>query len=382
MELNKEEIRLLIIEKIAGSIEPADDLIIEQLINDDQGVYEMWMTISEEVREAKSLGFSINVDEQQQWNRLEPLLENPPASRIRVLARRILAAASMLAVVATGFWWLLSGKSSADASSASSLTAIKIKLPTLELPDHKVVELPTNKYKKIEIGDAVFEVDGRTLRYTTAAGNQQNWTLLIPPGYDYKIRLSDGTEVWLNAATSLKFPASFNDSTREISIEGEAFFKVAKNKQRPFIVRALATEVLVTGTEFNVNTYNINRIQTSLVEGSVILRNENAKEVRLKPGFEAAFTNQHAFETRPFDTLEVLSWMKGIYYFRNTPLKELSEVIKRWYDVESEFADIALQNKTFSGELRKEQPLQFFLENLSLSGNVNGKLSNGKVYFK
>jgi len=382
MDLNMEEIRLLIIEKIAGSIEPADDLIIEQLINDDQGVRQMWLAISDEVREAQSLGFNVNVDEQQQWNRLEPLLENPSASRIRVLGRRILAAASILAVVATGYWWRHSGKSSLKASSTSSLAAIKIKLPTLELPNHQVVELPGNEHKKFKIGDAVFETDGKTLSYTTAAGNHQNWTLSIPPGRDYKIQLSDGTEVWLNAATSLKFPANFSDSTRDISMEGEAFFKVAKNKEHPFIVHTMATEVLVTGTEFNVNTYNTNKIQTALVEGSVTLRNKNNKEVRLKPGFEAEFTKQLGFETRPFDSLEVLSWMKGIYYFRNTPLKQLAEVIKRWYDVESEFSNSALQNKTFSGELRKEQPLQSFLENLNLSGDVNGRLSSGKLYFR
>ena len=382
MLFTKEEIRLLIIEKIAGTIEPADDPIIEQLINDDADTREMWLTISEEVREAESHGFSVNVDEQEQWNCLEPLLEDPPASKIKVIGRRLLAAASILAVVATGYWWLRSGKSSLDASSTSSLAATKIKLPTLELPNHQLVELPDNEHKKFKIGDAIFETDGRALSYITTAGNQQNWTLSIPPGFDYKIKLSDGTEVWLNAATSLKFPANFSDSTRELSIHGEAFFKVAKNKQRPFIVHTVATDVLVTGTAFNVNTYNTDKIQTALVEGSVILRNQNTGEVRLKPGFEAHFTNQLGFETQPFDSLEVLAWMKGIYYFRNIPLIELSEVIKRWYDVESQFADAALQHKTFSGELRKEQPLQSFLENLSLSGNVNGRLSNGKVHFK
>ncbi|HTE26531.1 FecR family protein [Flavitalea sp.] len=382
MQLNYEEIRVLIIEKIAGSIEPADDVIIEQLINDDQHVLKMWLAISEEVREAESLGFSLNVDEQQQWNRLEPLMTNPSSSKMKVLAIRMLAAATIFAVVATGYWWLQSGKSSADPSSASSLSAIKIKVPTLELPNHQVVELTGIEHKKIRISDAVFEIKGKTLRYTTAPGNNQNWTLSIPPGSDYKIQLSDGTEVWLNAASSLKFPANFNPGTREIYMDGEAFFKVAKNKQSPFIVHTSATEVLVTGTQFNVNTYNKNKVHTALVEGSVILRNENTKEVRLKPGFEAKFSNQLGFETQPFDSLEVLSWMKGIYYFRNTPLKELSEVIKRWYDVDTEFFNSEFQNKTFSGELRKEEPLQSFLENLNLSGDVKGQLKNGKVYFR
>jgi transmembrane sensor len=381
MQLTNEEIRVLIIEKIAGSIEPAENLVIEQLINDDRGVHEMWLAISEEVREAELRGFSVNVDEQVQWDRLEPLMASPPPSKIKVIAIRILAAASILAAILTGYWWLQPGKSS-DASSGSSLALFKIKVPTLELPDHQLVELEAKEHKSFRVGDAVFELEGRTISYTAAAGNHQNWALSIPAGDDYKIKLSDGTEVWLNAATILKFPANFSGGTREISIEGEAFFKVAKNKQQPFIVHTSATEVLVTGTQFNVNTYDKNKIHTSLLEGSVTLRNEKSGEVHLKPGFEAKFSNQSGFETQPFDSLEVLSWMKGIYYFRNTPLKELSEVIKRWYDVDTEFSNNEIQNKTFSGELRKEQPLQTFLENLNLSGDVQGQLKNGKASFR
>jgi transmembrane sensor len=382
MQLNSEEIRLLIIEKIAGSIEPADDLIIIQLIKDDQGVREMWLEINAEVQEAASFGFDVDVDEQQEWSQLEPLLANPSKSKIRLLGRRILAAASILAVLGTGYWWLQSGKSTTDVSVTPVVNAGKIKFPTLELANHQLVELPGNEHKKFRAGDAIFETDGRTLIYTTTAGKKQNWILSVPHGSDYKIQLSDGTEVWLNAATSLKFPANFSGDTREVSVEGEAFFKVVKNKQCPFIVHALATDVLVTGTAFNVNTYTKDKIRTALVEGSVTMRNGNTKKVELKPGFEADFTSQLGFETRPFDSVEVLSWLKGIYYFRNAPLKDLSEVIKRWYDVESAFSNSALQDKTFSGELRKEQPLASFLENINLSGNVNCLLVNGKIYFK
>jgi transmembrane sensor len=382
MQLNKEEIRVLIIEKISGSIETADDLILLQLINDDDDVHQMWLAISEDVKTATSLGFNINVDEQQQWNQLEPLLNNPSRSKIRFFARRVLAAASILAAVGTGYWWLSSDKLSFDSSAPASLSKGKSKFPTLELPDHQVVELTGNEQRKFKIGDAVFETNGRVLSYTTTAGNTQNWALTVPQGSDYKIQLPDGTEVWLNAATSLKFPANFSGHTREVSIAGEAFFKVAKNNGHPFVVHALSTEVLVTGTSFNVNTYTVDRVRTALVEGSVTMRNQNTKEIHLKPGFEADFTSRLGFETQPFDSVEVLSWMKGIYYFRNTPLKDLSEVIRRWYDVESEFSDVALQNKMFSGEMRKEQPLQSFLENLNLSGDVNCLLVDGRIYIK
>ncbi|MHA4843781.1 FecR family protein [Flavitalea antarctica] len=382
MQFNNEEIRLLIIEKIAGSIDPVDDLILAQLIKDDPGVREMWLTISAGLEDATAAGFDVNVDEQAQWMRLEPLMVSPARPGLRIIGRRLLAAASIVAVLAAGYWWYQAGTRSAEVSTGLSFTDGKMKFPTLELANHETVELHGKAESTFKAGDAVFETNGNTLVYKTVAGNNQNWTLHVPYGYDYKIRLSDGSEVWLNAATTLKFPASFQGQTREVSVEGEAFFNVSKNKESPFLVRARETEVLVTGTSFNVNTYSTGRIRTALMEGSVVLRNEGKKAVHLQPGFEADFTSIAGFETRPFDSLEVLSWLKGVYYFSNTTLKELSEAMKRMYNVESEFSNITLKGKTFSGEMRKDQPLQAFLDNINLSGDVNCQLIDGKIYFK
>ncbi|RYF97539.1 MAG: FecR family protein, partial [Chitinophagaceae bacterium] len=335
MQLNKEEIRILIIEKLAGSIEPADDLLIGQLINEHDDVRQMWLEMSEALRSAESGGFNPDADPQQQWNRIAPLLANPIRSSERhVMAIRIMAAASILAIVVTGYLWLRSAKSSAKSLEESSIAKVKIKVPTLRLPNNQVLELNSNTQKKFRVGDAVFEIDNNTLSYKTGTGNHDQWIFSTPPGIDYKIELSDGTAIWLNAATRLKFPASFGTAIREVDIDGEAFFNVAENKKSFFIVHTPATEVLVTGTRFNVSTYDTNKIQTALVEGSVTVRNRIKREIKLKPGYEAEFTGEAGFSTHPFDSVEVLSWMKGIYYFRNTPLKELSIVIKRWYDVD------------------------------------------------
>lgn len=380
MEFNAEEIRLLIIEKIAGTIEPADDLLLQNILENDSRARELWNDISQDVEQAQAAGFSIEVDEQSQWNQLYPQLEERSNSKILTIAKRFVVAASLLSIIVLTYMGLRSEEKNLPLPVASSLATFNVKVPTLELPNHQLIELKTNQSQNID--GVEFTIKHNSLTYKADQHYNKNWTLMIPPGYDYKVQLSDGTEVTLNAATSITFPATFKGGKREVSVDGEAFFKVAKNKEHPFIAHTDATDVVVTGTEFNVNSYNANSVQTSLVEGSVILKNKDSRQVYLKPGLEASYTDQKGFETHAFDSAEVLSWMKGVYYFRNTPLNELSSVIKRWYNVDSDFASSGLHLKTFSGELRKSQPLQSFLDNLVVSGDVRCQLKNGKIIFR
>lgn len=235
----------------------------------------------------------------------------------------------------------------------------------------------------MELGGATIQINEEELACASSAAATQQWsTLAVPSTFNYKIRLSDGTQVWLNAETKLRFPFTFPHQTREVYVDGEAFFKVAKKQHQPFIVHTPQTDVLVTGTQFNVNTYNRNAIQTSLVEGAVIAKSAGNRQVHLKPGFEVVYDAQKGFRTAAFDEADVLSWMKGVYYFHNTPLVELAKVLSRWYGIEVHFENAALQNKTFSGELVKQQPLQVFFDHLQLSADVRSLRKDQVVYLK
>ncbi|HEY6900392.1 MAG TPA: FecR domain-containing protein, partial [Puia sp.] len=217
-----------------------------------------------------------------------------------------------------------------------------------------------------------------TLPATTTASLQWS-TLAVPPTLDYKITLSDGTEVRLNSQTTLRFPLGFQGPKREVYVQGQAWFKVSKDKLHPFIVHTPGTEVLVVGTQFDVNTYE-EKEETALVEGAVILKH-GSTEVAIKPGIMSVYTPGRGFSTSPFDPTELLSWMKGVYYFHNTPLKDLAKLITRWYNVEVQFMNPGLQGKTFSGQIVKGQPLQSFLDNLNLSEDMHGSLRDGKIIF-
>jgi ferric-dicitrate binding protein FerR (iron transport regulator) len=199
---------------------------------------------------------------------------------------------------------------------------------------------------------------------------------------DYKLMLADGTEVWLNATSKLRFPFNFTGDKREVYLEGEAFFNVAKNAAQPFIVHTEKTDIQVLGTTFNVSAYKNGINSTSLVSGAVATKT-GTSTVTLKPGQEAILDNNDKVNIRKFDEDEVLAWMRGIYIFHNTSLKEIGSVIDRWYGVKVVFDSPAIADKRFTGGLEKIHKLDYFLETLKIVGNIEHEYDkNGVLHLK
>ena len=157
--------------------------------------------------------------------------------------------------------------------------------------------------------------------------------LSTPRGMDFKITLSDGTEVWLNAESSLVFPSAFTESHREVRLKGEAYFKVARNEQAPFIVTSDKMNVRVLGTEFNFRNYDTPHV--SLVHGSVeIFRpGEKTPEARLSPGQDAWRDEHDNIQVKDIDTYAVTQWICGFFYFDHTSLMDILQELGRWYNL-------------------------------------------------
>jgi ferric-dicitrate binding protein FerR (iron transport regulator) len=178
--------------------------------------------------------------------------------------------------------------------------------------------------------------------------------------------------------TELKFSFAFSANKREVWLNGEAYFNVAKDDHRPFIVHTPLTDIKVLGTSFNVNTYDSFEVKTSLVDGAV--RTESARgsdQVLLKPGYEAVFSPHAGFAVHSFDTNNVLSWMSGVYYFEHATLKSIGPVISRWYGDSLIFDDPRAASSRFSGAMIKEKDLREFLDNLTLTSNIQIRYTNG-----
>lgn len=202
-----------------------------------------------------------------------------------------------------------------------------------------------------------------------AEGSIEWHTLKIPRGGEYKLMLDDGTEVWLNAESELKYPVNFMAQQRVVHLTGEAYFKVAHDVDKPFIVSSEFQRIRVYGTEFNVNTYDAKAMTTVLVEGAVGLQYGDNKETKLRPGECAvlqAYTD--AVNIKSVDTYLYTSWKDGEFVFNNETLKSITNKLSRWYDVEFTFSNNAINSYRFTCHLKRYDNLEdllFFFENTS-----------------
>lgn len=165
--------------------------------------------------------------------------------------------------------------------------------------------------------------------------------ITIPRGKSYRLTLADGTEVWLNADSKLTYPGRFKGKYREVALEGEAYFSVAKDKAHPFIVHTPQMTTTVTGTEFNVSAYSGAPTHVTLVKGrvSVARPGHNATQT-LSPGDDAATDGQADIQVRQVDTDSHTLWKEGLFYFDNVPLETVLKEIGRWYNVSVRIEDM------------------------------------------
>ena len=205
-------------------------------------------------------------------------------------------------------------------------------------------------------------------------------TLIVPKGGEYSLELPDGTVVWVNSESSLRFPEKFTSNRREVFLEGEAYFEVKKDANRPFYVYTEVGKVRVLGTAFNVCAYSNDRFwQTTLVEGSVMI-NQEEKEVLLKPNEQY----QIDVRTGKAGLREVLpelytSWRDGKFYFKAYTFEELVEKLERWYDFKMFYMNEEIKTRRFSGVVNKYLPLEEMFKFLQMTSDVQFNVKGNVV---
>lgn len=227
--------------------------------------------------------------------------------------------------------------------------------------------------RKTQSGKVVYE--GGQVAATKPMYN----TLTTPKGGQYQVVLSDGTKVWLNAASSLRFPTAFTGNERRVEMTGEVYFEVAKNPKMPFKVVTQGQEVEVLGTHFNVMAFqNEKVIKTTLLEGSVKVSN-NEKTTILQPGQQSKVgINSNIFRTvNDVNIEEELAWKNGYFQFNDASLEQVMRQIERWYDVDIEYVG-KISNEHFTGKLPRNTNLSNVLKILSMS-EVDFKIEGKKI---
>ncbi len=243
-----------------------------------------------------------------------------------------------------------------------------------EAMDGQLAEQAGVSIRKTKDGQLIYEVNERT-----ATANQTN-TLSTAKGETYKVRLPDGSEVWLNAASSLTYNTILeSDGKRRVSLSGEGYFEVAKNKAYPFIVETRGQQIEVLGTHFNINSYSDEPVAaTTLLEGSVRIEDAQNHVVTLRPGQQATLRN-NALTVLSVDTEEAVAWKDGSFLFSGQNLESIMRQVARWYDVDIVFEDDAIKDEIFRGSISRFENISQLLEVLEKTGSVHFKVKGRRV---
>lgn len=227
------------------------------------------------------------------------------------------------------------------------------------------------------------EEDKETVSQKTVQQAMQSNELVTPRGGENTVILSDGTTVHLNAGSKLTYPVRFAGKRRLVALEGEAYFDVAADAKRPFVVRTHLGEISVLGTAFNVNAYRDSPVcYTTLVRGKVRVDAGNKQTITLLPGEQAMLTASH-MEKREVNLEEYVGWVSGKYVFNDRPLGEIMKVFERWYNIRVHYEIPAMKNITYSGSLNRDATINTFLDALELTGDLTYEIRNkNEIYIR
>lgn len=305
--------------------------------------------------------------------------------------------ASVAASIAVAFgisvWYFVSYPHSETKKTAAQIQQPHIQAgrdqALLTLADGRTILLDS-----VAVGDhitargiGITKMDDGTLSYQVDANSEHVAgaynTITTPRGGQYKIVLPDHSIVWMNAASSLRFPVAFTGDTRTVELEGEGYFEVAHDKDKPFIVVSQNQRAIVKGTKFNVTAYRDDNSQiTTLLEGSVLVKiagNQaiRSDEVLLHPNEQAIIHNE-AITKSKIDALAAVAWKNGKFVYNRTPLEAIMKQLARWYDVEIDYLE-AVEGITFTGSISRFENIADVLRKISLTESVRFEIKERRI---
>ncbi|WP_270542219.1 FecR family protein [Butyricimonas paravirosa] len=305
------------------------------------------------------------------------------SGRIRIV--RWVAVVAAVWVLALGVTlWMTFGKKEnvAPLPVASKIIPAGKKKATLTLADGTEVHVE-------EITARVLQEKGMNIEYRNGEivyhKSEEETTevvynkLEVPRGGECMIKLDDGTKVWVNAETKLKYPVVFVGDRREVVLEGEAFFDVAKN-EKPFIVKTSFGDVRVLGTAFGISAYASEpESYTTLVRGKVSVEREGMKPVVILPGEQVVTFKDGKMIKQEVDVEEFVGWKDGIYVFKEKSLGEIMKTLERWYNISVDFQDKSLVDLPFTGNLKRYDDINVFFDALTRTGDMKYRVEGNQV---
>ncbi|MEG1616257.1 MAG: FecR domain-containing protein [Bacteroidales bacterium] len=380
MTNRQQRIGELIGASLLRKLTPEEELELRQWRSESAHHEQLYQQLSDPQHISRLHKKAARFDCAQGWHQFESKKEKR-TMRHRVLKVCRYAACLLLPLGATYFILQHSNTSVVNPDSQITVTSeIRpgAKKATLTLGNGSVVDLQTEALQSLR------ETDGTTIQLNSAGLNYQLCDgrssaeseksiynkIEIPRGGEYSLYLSDGTKVYLNAMSSLRYPVKFSGSERVVELCGEAYFEVRKG-EKPFVVRTRGMDIEVLGTSFNISAYPEEEYKTTLVTGSVRIHGEHDVQCELRPSQQAHFTpGASEISVQEVDVNLFTSWIQGKIYFRDARLQDILHELSRWYEMEVVYEDPSIREMQFGCNINRSAEITPFLKLLEESGQL------------
>jgi transmembrane sensor len=393
VELPK-EIEIALMDYLSGNIDPELQVLLDAWIESSPDNKQWFDELLASRSQMNDLELLYELKHPKHWEQMHQKMRH---SRQHIFIRKISKVAAIFIgfmVIALGVYYVsrpsqiipINQKMAIEKIQPGGAKAI------LSLDDGSVITLDNaqngvlakqgnTKITKLVNGQLVYST---TLKLPHADIISYN-TLSIPRGGEYQLTLPDGTKVWLNSDTKLRYPTLFSGNTREVSLlKGEAYFEVAKNPKCPFILKVNnKADIKVLGTHFNVMAYEDEpEMETTLVEGSVNVNSSNGTTINLTPGQQSRLKSDGSLSKMEVNTFAYTAWKDGIFFFNNEDMGSIMRKLNRWYNVNIEFETDGAKNVVFFGKLKRYETIDKILEMIRLTHKVDYTLKENTIWIR
>ena len=370
------KISQLIAHSIAGTITPQDQLLLDHWLAQSPKNRAIYNNLLDKEQREKERATMDAFHQESAWQKIAP----PKRTIHRRTFVKLTAYAASIAAVAVVTIMLFTGNKGTDGVAEILPGDYKAQLT---LADGRIVDISDHQLEINEQGALIDNTDN-TISYNTQeqekkSALQKYNVLSTPKGGEYRLRLSDGSLVHLNAESSVRYPVAFSGSRREVELIGEAFFEVTENPKMPFVVKTNRGETTVLGTSFGIRAYQDEAVSyTTLVTGKIGFA-YLGQSVLLTPGEQAVADNVGNVVKRHVDVWEYTGWKEGLYTFNQRSVEAIMKELGRWYDFDTCYENEQVKAIEFTGSLRRRENIEHFMQLLARTGEVSYKIEGRMI---
>lgn len=385
------DIPRLIYKKITGNSTSDEDLVLNEWRNSAPAYEALFQKYADNNYLSEGYELYKMIDPTRPAVDMKERIAREQRATKKIMWRRLSSVAAVLLLLLTCVWsiYYFRGRNEPVSTTAMAVIQHGEAKALLTLEDGKTVELNAAQQKIVEDDRLVTKVENGNLTYQARkniGGKLVYNNLYVPRGGEFKVILDDGTEVWLNSDSRLKYPVAFVGKERRVFLEGEAYFRVTSDKQKPFFVESANQEVKVLGTEFNIAAYKEDdAVYTTLAEGLVSLHasGKAGAEVNLTPGYQAVFSKQtQNIRVEQVDVDEMVSWRTGMFVFENQMLEQIMQKLARWYNFTYSIEGEAIKKVQFKGKVPRYGDFKDVLLIIEKSGGLTVQVTGNNITIK